>query len=645
MSDEIEWYERQLSGRATGAECAVVAMAAAVAVGAVTSLVLAQLAAWSLAPVVGAFLAPIAIGVAVARTHRPAPTERWLVLYLLLLAGLFLGLVLPGNRVSIAGIDPGVYIRHSQHIAESGRLALDDPIVGLGLQEYPDVSADYPALDPSSTTPGELDFAFYHLYPALSAPAYAIGRTLGVSLVSPMVALIGVLSMVLILRRVVGVLSSVVGSAAFAFNYVWVFFADWNGSEVPVATLLLAAMLAGVLSIDSMDRTGVGFALIGGFLLGAGANSRADSFLLVSLVSFVLGAMALAGYRRHVIAAVVGVAPGIGIWATQTYATTADYAAGHLDFGPRVVFGLMIGPVAAGLTLELFTGPVSLDNNVVRAIRQASMVVFGALLVAFLVRSKSAAPGTSVPLDSSTFNPFAIERISWFLGPVAVFLAVAGLVQLARDSSWRIVALVAPGLSLTPVYLWDQRISARLMWAMRRFVPVIWPTLGILVGLGAAMVLVAVSRRYRPALTVVLVVAIVGPQLRWTVPLHDHREWSGGLDVPRQIIGSNGDDTVYMWMRGPSHDAFVVPLLIENEGRNVIGLDPDVSAATLGQIVEDLRRPVVVIADNNGILESLGVPLREAFSVDLRRLEQTYEEVPTGTEGFRFSFAVGQPIS
>ncbi len=633
------------TGRLTGTELAVLTAGSTIAFGGLVSLVLAQLGVWQLVPVLLAFAVLPLTSLASWRRIAPRPTsDRWFPWYLAALAIVFLAIVLPGNRVSIAGIDPGVYLRHSQVIAEQGRLSLDDPAVTLGLDDVDVLSADYPALDPSPISSGELDFAFYHFYPALSAPAYALGRSLGVSFVSPIVGLLGVLAAGLVMRRLAGSLAAVCASAFLASSAVWTFFSDWNGSEIPVATLFLCGTLAGLASHEHDGRAGLALSGLSGALVAAGVNSRADGFLLMALCSCVLGAMALLGHRRRALAAVAGATIPSAIWVIQTYVTSPNYARAHIEFGWPIIALSVVAPVALGLAigprLRRFASPA-----LVRRLRLVAMILFVLMLVAFALRAATAEPGQLDPLVNDSFNPFAIERIGWFLGPAGIALLALGLVQLGRDHSWRTVAVVLPGLMLTPLYLWDQRISARLMWAMRRFVPSVWPTAALIVGLGAALALAWVPRRGRPWATAALVVILAGPQLRWTLPLHDDREWSGGLDAPRQVLDSHAADTVYLWIPGQAYNAFVVPLLVENDGEAVLTLDADATPADISEVAALVApKPVVVLADNPDRLDDLDLVLDRSILIELQRLRPTHNEVPTEIHGVRYQISMSSPI-
>lgn len=629
--------ERSASTRPRSIEVAVVAAGLVIGLTGLWSLVLAQLGIWSLAAVVaGTGVAGAAVAWRVRSLRTIISPSRPAIVALVALIGLsHLATVLPGHRVSFAGTDPGVYVVIARVIAETGQLDLPDPIVELGLDGTA-VDSSYPALSPSPVRTARLDFSFYHLYPALSAPAYAVGRTLGLSFVSPILGMVGALALTLVLHRLRGIGAAVVGGSFFALSYLWIFYSDWNGSEIPTSTFVLLALLAGLVSWDHDLPDG---AVAAGLLAGVGANARADG-LLVILTAVGLAAVAIfLGRRRLGLAGLAGLlVPGL-VWGAQSYRTTVGYAEGHFVPDWPIVVGLSAAIVTGALVLVRLAPPVRSDRW--RRLRGAGAGLYVLVLFGFWVRSQVSEPGSTEFIDYPTWYPFAAERLTWFLGPVTLALVLVGFLDLARSETWRPLAAVAPGLAVLPLYLWEQRVTAHMIWAMRRFVPLIWPSLGLLVGFGAALVLSYVTPRARLLAMLTLAIATVGPQLRWTVPLHDLREWSGGFELPAQVLGDHGDG-VYVWLSGPSHNALVVPTLIEHGGQ-VVSADVGITAAELDTVRQRVRpRSVFVVADSETQLLDLGVRDVRGYFAHTERLEYTWEQVPTEIEMITFAFFVGR---
>ncbi len=638
MSDTQLSTEGDPPSSPNAAEVAIIAGGVVIGLTGLWSLVLAQLGTWSVAAVgAGTFVAASTVGWRIRLVRPSVSAARPALVGLIVAVGVaHLAVVLPGHRVSLAGTDPGVYVQIARVISEAGELDLPDPVVQLGLE---DTAADssYPALAPSPVRPARLDFAFYHLYPALSAPAYALGRTLGVSFVSPTIGMLGALAMVLLIHRLRGVAAAAVGGSFFALSYIWTFYSDWNGSEIPTATFVLLALLAGLVA---WDHDQLDAATASGLLAGIGANARADG-LLVILAAVGLAGMAISlGRSRLGVAALAGLTPPALVWGAQSYYTTVGYAEGHFVPDWPIVVGSSGSLVASAFVLRRFA-PQQIPPHRWRRLQAAGAGLYVLLLVGFWVRSQVSEPGSTAFADYPSWYPFAAERLTWFLGPAALALVLLGFVELGRSRTSRPLAVVAPGLAVLPLYLWEQRVTAHMIWAMRRFVPLIWPTLGVLVGLGTALVVAGLAGRRRTAATLVLVTVAVAPQLRWTVPLHDLREWSGGFALPAEVLEGR-EEGIFAWIDGPSHNALVVPLLIERGG-GVVSLDAGVSPADLDTIERRVApRPLYVLADSERRLVELGADDVTGYVVETRRLEYTWEEVPTAVENITFVFFVGR---
>jgi hypothetical protein len=635
-------------------EALLVAATLVVGSGGAWSLVLAQASRWSLAAVVvGATVAASVVGWWLVRIRSALHRPSWSVLALsaVIVVGMA-AVILPGNRVSFAGTDPGVYVQTARSIAENGDLDLPNPITTYGLEDTA-ARPHYPALLPSPHRPDRLDFAFYHLYPALAAPAWAVGRSLGLSFVSPAIGMLGALGLTLVLHRLRGLAPAAVGGGFLAFSYLWIFYSDWNGSEIPTASFLLVALLAGLISWDH-DR--VDAAVAAGALAGLAANGRADGMLvLLAAVGLASGGLLL-GRRRLAVGALAGLAPPALLWGVQSYDTTVGYAKGHGVLDWYLLLGAAMFLVGAALVGNRLVGGRDRFRRPLLRARTAAAGLYAVMLVGFWIRSQVSEPGSTEFIDYPTWYPFAAERLTWFLTPVPLALFLLGLAELARARSWRPLAVAAPGLAVFPLYLWQQRITAHMIWAMRRFVPLVWPMMGLLVGLGAALVLVLMARAAarpaagwlrwagtgpaRSAATVIMVAAAVVPQMWWTVPLRDLRELGGGFDEPERIVDTYGDG-LYVWMPGSSHNMLVVPLFLETGG-SVVSLDPAADAGDLAEIRDRVAPlPVFVLGDSEEAVNGLGAGTLGYEWVATPRLETTFERVPTEIEELVYLYVVG----
>jgi hypothetical protein len=139
----------------------------------------------------------------------------------------------------------------------------------------------------------------------------------------------------------------------------------------------------------------------------------------------------------------------------------------------------------------------------------------------------------------------SLVRLGWFVGPLALLLALLGLLALLWQ--WRRALLLPTVVTLTFAlfYLYKMRVWNDYFFALRRFVPLVLPWV-----MGwAAYLLWRMARggRARAALAGVLAVALLALELRATWPLARHVDWKGAVafvdDVARRF--GPGDAVIF----------------------------------------------------------------------------------------------------
>jgi hypothetical protein len=106
---------------------------------------------------------------------------------------------------------------------------------------------------------------------------------------------------------------------------------------------------------------------------------------------------------------------------------------------------------------------------------------------------------------------------------------------------------------VAPILIWEPHIAPDLMWWTRRYVPMVVPTLLVLVGVCAAWLWR--RRGIWPAVTVVGVLLVGGYTFRQSTDVWRHRELGGSLNVIEQLDDALPDDAVVVWQGGTSQAA------------------------------------------------------------------------------------------
>jgi hypothetical protein len=165
------------------------------------------------------------------------------------------------------------------------------------------------------------------------------------------------------------------------------------------------------------------------------------------------------------------------------------------------------------------------------------------------------------------YDEINLERLSWFITGTGFVLLLCGMAVLAWALPQRLAPwlLVVPALSLLPIYLWEARVSTRLMWWGRRYVPTVLPVIVVLVAVALGALLVRRGRHAWVGWIVggVLLAYLLQFYVRQSWPLRDHREMGGiaafAATVSATTPAEGGKDPVLIWDYPDENDVFHDP--------------------------------------------------------------------------------------
>lgn len=568
-------------------ELAGVVLAVAVAAVGTASLALAQLGHHDgLAAVALGLGVTVAAGAAVlAVDGRPRvvvdPVEIGLLAVLGIAAVFFFA---PGSPYAYADKDPGIYVAHAFAIARDGRAIIDDPVLTA------DIAAEsrgggFPGLWREADHPEAVTPQFYHFYSALLATADDFAGARGVFNATPAMAVMAVGLLFLATRRAAGTVPAVIVAALTVTSMMQVWQARYPSTEVLSQLLVSGTLLAAVLALERRWAPGT---FAAGLLLGVGFLARPDGFLYVVIAAAVV-AVAIAARRADRRA----VALGLGLAATMPYALWNAYEARSLysrvNDVPRlpvlvgacallIAAGYVARPLMTALARRL--GPARDDADadadaegdgdrdgaaagpdLFALLRRwqlplgiAGAALFGLVLLGLWYREDLFGYDYVYShFVSETIRSLDEQNTQWLSFyvtiPGLVVFWMGAVVLLLRRSRPALYVLALPAL-LVPVYLWDARISMRLMWWVRRFIPAALPALFILMALALAWALL--HRRWPLRVAgAVATVALVVTYASQSLPLRDHREMRGSWDMSAAISEAAGDEQG-LFLYGPS---------------------------------------------------------------------------------------------
>lgn len=492
----------------------------------------------------------VSLGVlAVGLWGRPAievdKTELLLVGATLVGAAFFF---LPGFPYAYGDKDPGVYVAHGFAIARDGDVAIPDEVEQAGLDTPEYWGGDFPGVWPAYDRTDAVTSQFFHFDSALMATAHDVAGRRGVFNMTPLLAILGVGLIVLAVRRTVGTPAAAITGALLVTSMMQVWQAKYPSTEIPAQLFLAGALLGAVLAIE---RGWAGGAFVTGLLVGVGFMTRPDGFLYVILAAAVAGlVIALGRADRRLVALGLGLAimlPG-ALW--NAYELRLPYSEANDVPGLPTLVTACAALLGAGWgvhAIEARRGDLlALVNRWRVPLGAAFTVLMGVVLLVLWNRRTLFGP-------SEMYNTFS-ERWETNLNEenprwLALFVTLPGLavmwlgivVTALRRVKPALYVLLLPGLLLLPLYLWHARVSMRLMWWVRRFIPAVLPAILILIALALAW---ALWHRFKPlrlvgaAGAVALVVAFASMSL----PLRHHDEMDGSWAIAEQIADQAGDE-------------------------------------------------------------------------------------------------------
>ncbi|HVU71564.1 MAG TPA: hypothetical protein VHE83_01260 [Mycobacteriales bacterium] len=508
----------------------------------------------------------VALALLAAVLGGPWPRARWDVrslVVLLVVGGVAGALTFPGWAYVAADKDPGGYVMHALQIAQHGSSTFTDPARRPGVPvEDTGLGVRFGSLLSDGGT--RIVPQFYWGQSVALAVGYTAHGWAGLRLVTPLEALVGVLLLVAIGRRLGGWPGAFAAGLLLAVDMLQVFQAREPSSEALAQAFWLGGVLWLVVAIQERWAPAGGFAAL---CVCAGWLDRADGLIamamLVTLGSATLALRRWDGRAWWALGATVLLVP-LGAW--QAFDLAGRYSRDNgIPAGATVaVAGVVLvafGALLRRLPPGVATWVAALPQRPWLRITAGVAISAGIVTLAVLAVLRRHLFGDTVRLKAGvptrTYDEISLQRLSWYLSWPVIAVAVLGAVLVALRP-WRLATWVValPTLFLSAVYLNDAHVSAQLMFWGRRFVPNVVPGIVLLAALAGA----AVWQWTRPPrwLRVVLRVGLAGAlaaAVTYAVPqsltLRTHEEWSGTQDVAAEIAHLSGgeDDTggIYLW--------------------------------------------------------------------------------------------------
>jgi hypothetical protein len=477
-----------------------------------------------------------------------------------------------GHHVAI-GRDPGVYANAGRWLADHTTLVIPASAVPV---PHVDWSAGGLYLQPDGTQ----QFQFPHFLPAVLAEAHNIG---GDALMFWFPAALGALALLMMYAvgcRIIGrpwlVLAAVTG---LGVSLPQLAVSRDTYSEVATQLLLWAGL---AFLLRGYAKRAAGAVFLGGLAVGATLMTRIDAvaYLIplpavaaVCWLAVAPGAERRALLRLHA-AALLGVLPTAILGTIDVQRRAGTY---YHDLHAQVTkLYLALGLSAAVALVLMALAPRLAAARAWLVARRSRFSITVAWIIAVgLVTAWSLRPagpkqtisgpiapagdlqrGENLPFQPDrSYGEQSMRWIEWYIGPIALAAAIAGLcllsVRVIRRGSASAFVLLATCGTITAIYVWRPDIAADQVWAMRRFVPVSLPLLMLAAAVAVDAVATACAvhlpgSAWPRRTAIVGAAAVIAFPLGTTLPVARFQPYANYLPLVRQTCTTLGPNAAVL---------------------------------------------------------------------------------------------------
>ena len=527
-------------------------------------------------------------GIALCRPRRQAasvPGSRPATVPAAIMVAIAGGIAIWNSRFEgyhvVVDSDPGVYATTGRWLADHSGLIVPAgaPWASTGLQLSLGSAAGM-----YQKPGGTLDFQFAHFWPVLLAEAYRIG---GATLMFQAPAVTGGLALLAIyavgcrLIRRPWVVVVVVTALGVSLPELAV-----NRDPLSETSTQLLLWFGIWLLIRAYEERRFLVSLIAGLAIGGTLMTHIDAVIYLAPLPL-LGAVAWAAGkssldRRSLLRVFAGVVLGAlpsALLGTIDLQRRAGRYYDDLHSEVTSLYRALALAAAVALIIAVLWPRIGPVRDLLSAQRRrlgiaAGWIVGTGLLLAWSLRPsgpktfgppslfiKELQAAENVPLQPGrTYAEQTMRWISWYVGPIGLALAIAGVSLLTARVIMRglarwVVVLAMTG-PVTALYLWRPSVNPYQIWAMRRFVPAALPFLLLAAGmiLDSAASL-CVSRLSHPAwgrrvLTAGAAGLIAFP-LAASLPLRSFQPQADSLTMIDTVCQTIGPDAAVLF---PAHD-------------------------------------------------------------------------------------------
>ncbi|GMR22311.1 MAG: hypothetical protein BMS9Abin37_0651 [Acidobacteriota bacterium] len=568
----------------------------------------------------------------------------------------------PPYEYILGGRDPGIYVNTGFHLAREGNLTFTDPVIASIPEEdwalffrvdkeLPDWKylrfQGYRLENPSSARVAPHGL---HLYPTWIATAAAMYEMKAGLYATPFFAMLGVLGLFFALNRIFGFEIAAWASAFLTVFQIQVWFARFPNSEV-VVQFLYATALMFFFFMEEKRSTIAGAAA--GVALGSTLLARMENVLFLVPIALVMGWKRL---KRELDAPELAFLGGFSVLALHAAVhdrfVSWPYVSSILGrhywriLGDHLWVVAALGIIGFVVVDRLARRAPSWTYTLVQSNRfriGAALALFALAAFTYFVRPFWHGPRTA------RHDAEAFLRMSWYLYPVGLALAVSGAMMLLVRARKTQVFFLLTGLTFSLFFFYKVRVWHDHYFAMRRFIPVILPSLVVCMSV-FLMSLRSDARRFtawgaRVIAATLLVIYLVDGRALWA--FGGHEEFPGSLDFVEELARHIGDNDVVIFPRREGLHMLELPLS-ELEGKHVLEFyslkPPRDRLEDLLVQWRDEYRDIYFVTNYKVSLSGLFTQHVQDFWFATQKYEYTYTRPPSAAEPFHLRFTLSKAV-
>ena len=605
----------------------------------------------------------------------------------------------PSEYVVRGNMDANAYLCTGVDLAETGSLMVHEPFSG-----FPDpITEQIQTLrqfTPADSEFGELHPPFLHLFPTWVAISYSIFGLRNCLYITPLFGLLGILSIFLLSKRLFNNKVALIAASLLCLNFAQICFSRTSFPEVLGQFLFLGGAYAFIVFRRSDHSF---FSILSAVCIGELLLTRLEFILIIIPIVFYLGFTNYKPKSKLYLTFLVpfsflflhSVIHNCTISRPYVFSLVSSEAYEVFKIVPRLFsilfsqnfvrdFGwyqnFIAQPTTSFLHVYIVLGVIVIVGVFILTIDKVGIVknaltnrrftstlrhLFVLLFMAFIlwnyfIRPQYFQPPPGQPLFDYRahlvgFDAISLIRLNYFLlPPIGIWLAILGLLLLfykkSKPGAW---FFFLPGLFFFILFIIKTPISPPLPFWSRKFIPIIFPFLVVLIAYAVYILATRIRLPWRRIVIPLFILFLVTSSMMIIAPLIGYTEYEGAIDTMQDFADNFSKDDFIIFDDSGKSILFTRPLwfLFDRKAVMLRDLDPTEFEEMLKERGDEGGKIYIVSHDEQELDEQelidklrgrdhVEVILKDRITVSYPQLELTYLDLNTRSKNMVFDLDI-----